>query len=175
MPGGHAFPSDYRWFMEHYGYGTVNDYLHVLALTPWSPRGKDTDPVDELLHWSQNIDSCAGERHAPDSCDITWHGTQLSFAADQPDGLLLCWGKDDGGNLHYWARNSGSPDEWPIMTYWRPTAAWFRFDGGFVEFLLSRMRETFPYPGEPINPDGEWEHVRARPVWSCEGDWTGPA
>ena len=51
LPGGSAFPSGYRWFIEAYGYGSINDYLHVLALSRWSPKGEDTDAVKKMLHW----------------------------------------------------------------------------------------------------------------------------
>jgi hypothetical protein len=174
MPGGHSFPRDYRWFMETYGAGAINDYIHVLPLTPWSPGGRDLDAVKEYLSWSQTIDSCSSEHNDPDGCDINWRGEFLTFAADDPGGLLLCWGKEDGGNLHYWAREADDPDTWPIMTFSRPDAEWLRFEGGFVECLLAVMRETYPYPGEPVNPEEEWDHARARPVWGYEGDWNGP-
>lgn len=174
MPSGHAFPRDYQWFIETYGYGTINDYLHVLSFSNWSAKGEDVDAVQKLLYWSRNIDSCGREHNDPESCDINWRGRRLSFAADDPDGLLFCWGKEDGGSLHYWAREDADPDAWPVMTFWRPSATWFRFEGGFVECLLAMMRETYPHPGMPINPEEEWEHARTQPVWECAGDWNGP-
>lgn len=174
LPGGYAFPRDYRWFIETYGYGAVNDYLHILSLTPWSPRGGEVDALQNFLYWSQSIDSCGPEHNGPGACDINWQGKLLSFAADDPGGLLLCWGKGDGGNLYYWARETGDPDTWPVMVHAHNSGAWFRLEGGFIECLLAVMRETFPRPGEPINPEEEWEYARAQPVWECEGDWSGP-
>jgi hypothetical protein len=172
---GFEFPEDFRWFISTYGSGTVNDYLGVFPVSSPYAKSARTSGFEKLLGWSRSIDSCGGDgRHSdPPYCDVNWNGRILTFAADSPDGLLLQWGQDDGGNMCYWARETADSDTWPVMVHKHNAGMWFRFEGGFVECLLAMMEETFPIPGRPINPERRWEHARAQPVWKCEGDWNG--
>jgi hypothetical protein len=171
---GFDFPHDYRWFISEYGFGTVNDYLHILTVSSTYTKRERVGGFERLVAESRSIDSCGGDGHfdAP-YCDVNWNGRILTFAADSPDGLLLQWGQDDGGDMYYWARETADADAWPVMVHRHNAGKWFRFDGCFVECMLAMMHETFPYPGEAINPEEEWAHTRAHPVWECDGDWDG--
>lgn len=171
---GFDFPEDYRWFITEYGYGMINNYLHIVEVSsPYSKRFRASG-FEAIVAGSVNIDSCGGDEHwDPPYCDAYWNGRILTFAADSPDGLLLQWGQD-GGNMYYWAREAEDSDVWPVMMHSHNANEWFRFDGCFVECLLAMMGEEFPFPGEPINPGAAWAHARVQPVWRCRGDWNGP-
>ena len=172
---GFSYPADYCWFIETYGGGAINDYLRVWCPTSWNPRGDARDGFQRMTAESRSIDSCGPEHNDPPYCDINWNGQLLTFAGDTPDGLLLQWGQDDAGNQYYWSRETGDPDAWPVMVHGRNSGKWYRHEGSFLTCLLAVMREEFPFPGQPLNPEEEWEHARTQPVWEFEGDWRGLA
>lgn len=172
---GFDFPADFRWFITEYGCGAVNDYLQIRAVSATYDNSVRASGFEKLVAETWNIDSCDGDEHwDPPECDAYFDGRILTFAADSPDALLLQWGQDDGGNMYYWLRETEDSNAWPVMMHRHNANTWARFEGGFVECLLARMEETFPYLGRPINPEEAWAHTRANPVWKCRGDWNGP-
>lgn len=138
---GFQFPDDYRDFVDLYGCGLINDSLLI-----WTPS----------LEWDKVREGDAREQFtgllsgAPsDMCDYF-----AELHEDEPDenpypmypdeGGLIVWGKTHYSPNHFfWLTGDPDPNKWPVIA-WNRSGDWFRFDGGFGDFLLANLSGVFP-------------------------------
>jgi hypothetical protein len=154
------FPDDFKEFVRAYGFGSINDYLHLVPIY--------SEPADLYSGFrgfvKRTLDIGA---NSPDG-DLGDSGPSLYPA----DGGLVLWATDDGGDLYFWLREGANSNLWPVMVWLRGSAEWRRFDDGMAACLLAILREEFPWPGSVLNPEPEWEHARTNPLWEYFCDWS---
>lgn len=156
---GIEFPDDYKAFVGVYGFGSINDYLHVIPMYE-APADLYAGFPGFLKHTVEVGANVADE-------DLG----EPSMCFYPSDGGLVLWASDDGGNLYFWLRDGADPNLWPIVIWLRGPVEWHRFNGGMTACLLAILREEDPWPGFVLNPEPDWEHARTSPVWDYLCDW----
>jgi hypothetical protein len=119
---GVGFPSDYRWFLEHYGAGSFNDSLHVFA-----PAGPDqaavaaeTEGLASGLAWLR---------------EHSRGGSGTPYAAYPTQPGLIRWGTSFTGDDTFWLVSGADPDLWPVVVWDRGRTEWITHPPGMVELL----------------------------------------
>ena len=122
---GTSLPEDYKWYVQHYGSGRMDDFLQVfnpftpnlfcqLSLSPESAAGFR---LDALREWRRG-----------EFADL------FPFPAyPEPCGLLP-WGETDGSIWLYWM-TKGSPNEWKVVVEYPSPYVFFVFDETLTSFL----------------------------------------
>ncbi|WP_157597204.1 SMI1/KNR4 family protein [Streptacidiphilus rugosus] len=158
---GFQFPDDYRDFADLYGCGRINDQLLI-----WTPS-LTLDRVHEG----------DGRRGFASLASGAPSGMSDYFAElheDEPDenpypmypdkGGLLAWGNDYSANHFFWLTGDPDPGAWPIIA-WNRSGYWFRFEGGFGDFLVANLTGEYP--------EATWIVGDERPpTWEILGDWS---
>jgi hypothetical protein len=122
---GHAFPDDYRVFMEVYGEGTFDDFLSVKP------------PVSEVYIPSSPV------REETDNARYTAEMEDF----DEP-GLLIAWGVTVDSDLLCWYASDPDPNRWTTVIWrrhWADPECWMRFDCGMVELLRRYVQHEIPH------------------------------
>lgn len=131
---GTGFPSDYRWFLEHYGAGSFNDSVHVRA-----PAGPDPTAV------------AAAARHLAEG--LAWLEEHSSKPPPYPafparPGLIR-WGGSIAGDDAFWLVDGPEPDAWPVVIWDRGLTEWITRPPGMTELLLQIL--TAPDDDQPMS------------------------
>ncbi|MFI9787151.1 hypothetical protein ACIHEI_27145 [Kitasatospora sp. NPDC051984] len=121
----HGFPDDYRAFMQIYGEGMFDDFLHVDA------------PVAEVYP-------------NPPFPVKEGTGTACLIAEeeyfDEPE-FLIAWGGTVDGDLLCWYAADSDPNRWTTVIWrrhWPVTECWTRFDCGMSELLCRYVQREIP-------------------------------
>ncbi|MFC5910343.1 SMI1/KNR4 family protein [Streptacidiphilus monticola] len=158
---GFQFPDDYRDFADLYGAGLVNDQLLI-----WTPSLK-RDKVREgdarkgfasLVEGAPSgISDYLAELHEEEP-------EENPYPMYPDEEGLIAWGNDYSGNHFIWLTGDADPNKWPIIS-WNRSGYWFRFDGGFGDFLVANLT------GE--HPESTWIVGDERPpTWELVQDWS---
>lgn len=123
---GKGFPSDYRKFIEVYGYGAIESHLEVLKPELKEAESATSDMANAT--WEAE-DAWSWARKSPELADTT------------PE--LIAWGGDASADRLCWDASHEDPDMWPVLVYNRGDALWHRYDCGMVQFLLQVLRAEF--------------------------------
>ncbi|WP_202197548.1 SMI1/KNR4 family protein [Streptomyces spororaveus] len=137
---GVTLPADYKAFMDVYGPGTLDGYLHLNR-----PTGLMT-PAELEIFWSLEGWRDA-RRGAEDLYPFPFH----------PDpGGLIPWGHDEHSSEYYFLASDPDPGSWEIVVG-SECAEWYRTSGSFTDFLmrcfegLGRAR-SWTAPGPDVTP-----------------------
>jgi hypothetical protein len=121
----HGFPDDYRAFMEAYGEGTFDGFLHVVP------------PVSEVYS-----DPSALVSGGTDTARFTAEMEDF----EEPD-LLVAWGGSADADLLCWHASDPDPNRWTTVIWrrhWAEPECWMRFDCGMVELLRRYLQHEIP-------------------------------
>lgn len=119
---GSLLPSDYKAFMDAYGAGVISDELLVLH-----PQG----PHPLLQHMRERHERWRASRELrPEDLPHPFH--------PEPGGLIY-WGRDFGGDDHFFMPCGVDPDQWKIVTAVHGSSC-VTFDGPFTAFVLDFVR-----------------------------------
>ena len=140
---GMAFPSDYRWLIETYGAGEVQNYLSIL-----SPEPRKTKPSrDGMIAETVNAEAAwAREPKAPE--------------LDGAHPELIAWGVDASADIVCWDASGDDPDKWPVLAWSRDERLWSRYECGVAEFIVRVLRADFP--GCPLSDLSLWGRRTAK-------------
>ncbi|MFJ8013802.1 SMI1/KNR4 family protein [Streptomyces sp. NPDC096339] len=116
---GVTLPADYKSFMDVYGPGTLDGYLHLDR-----PTGLMT-PAELEDFWSLE-----GWRDARRGSENLY---PFPFHPD-PDGLIR-WGHDEHSSEYYFLASHPDPGNWEIVVG-SECAEWYRTSGSFTDFLM---------------------------------------
>ncbi|KUM76303.1 SMI1/KNR4 family protein [Streptomyces sp. ISL-22] len=123
---GKDFPSDYRQFLDLYGFGGIQNYLSVLQPEPKGVESKTSDMRNET-------------EMAEDAWSLVRKSPELAEASP----VLIAWGGDASADLLCWDASDEDPDRWPVLVYKRGEGLWRRYDCGMVQFLVRVLRAEF--------------------------------
>jgi hypothetical protein len=123
---GKEFPSDYRHFIEVYGYGGIENFFEVLKP---EPREEESTTSDMRNETEMAKDAWSRVRKSPE------------LAEASPE--LIAWGGDASADLLCWDASDEDPGSWPVLVYKRGDALWRRYDCGMVQFLVRVLRGEF--------------------------------
>ncbi|MFJ8977942.1 SMI1/KNR4 family protein [Streptomyces sp. NPDC102282] len=123
---GKAFPSDFRYFIEAYGAGTIEDCLSVLRP---EPRGAESGTDDMLM---ETVNAESAWTREPKSADLVDASPEL-----------IAWGLDSSSDILCWDASGDDPESWPVLVRSRGDNLWSRYDCGMVEFLVRVLRAGF--------------------------------
>lgn len=125
---GTKFPSDYRRFLESYGFGTIQDFLYV----------SEPEPKN---HWKGQ--SNAGMDYVTANAYANWPEAEKEPQLVGADPVLIGWGGDGSADILCWDASGDDPDGWPVLMYKSDDWMWRRYDCGMVDFLLGVLRADF--------------------------------
>ncbi|PYC66770.1 hypothetical protein C7C46_30885 [Streptomyces tateyamensis] len=146
-----AFPSDYRWFMEIYGLGAIENCLAILA--PDGVVSSDA-PDSGMLEETENARG-------------VFYGDGATGGPIEAAEQIICWGVDSGSDLLCWLSDSGDPDRWPVLVWDRASGNWTVYECGMVEFLCKVFAGEFDEC--PLSVADIWQCERPRFVhWRLE-------
>jgi hypothetical protein len=83
---GTRLPTDYKWFIDTYGVGIIDDWVWIFS--PFDPPGRGT--LESRLEWHK-------ESHA------------LGLFEDEPDGMIP-WADNEDRGMCFW--ETYAPDPW---------------------------------------------------------------
>ncbi|WP_422520021.1 SMI1/KNR4 family protein [Streptomyces sp. 5.8] len=136
-----TLPSDYKAFMDVYGPGTLDGYLHLDR-----PTGLTT-PAQLEEFWS--LDSWRQSRiEAPELYPFAFH--------PDPAGLIP-WGSDEHSNEYYFHVVDSDPDQWGIVVG-SECGEWYETSGTFTGFLI----RCFEGGDRPAFVDRSWPRTDPR-------------
>ncbi|MEV6576243.1 SMI1/KNR4 family protein [Streptomyces sp. NPDC051577] len=124
---GHPFPTDYKEFVEHYGAGTIENFLAIFEPS-LDAAGKPTGSM---------VDETSAAQEA-------WEDLEGIPGMDADPDRIVAWGADGNGDMLCWLKTEGGPEEWPVLVYKRVKDAWQVHETGMVEFLLGIFRSEVP-------------------------------
>ncbi|MEV6209368.1 SMI1/KNR4 family protein [Kitasatospora sp. NPDC051914] len=124
---GRPLPSDYRWFIETFGRGTIEQMVVVrgpaTGRAEWEGIRVDTLPPEMV---SETDD---------------WHDPA-------PEGLyrledMLVRAHTNAADVLCWVAAEPDPDRWPVAVWSRCHAAWTVYPFGMAEFLVGLLCDRF--------------------------------
>jgi hypothetical protein len=122
---GRRLPSDYWWFLDTYGTGSIGGDLVVFT------------PSSDLERWNSTVQQQRiGDhirlvhQHRPGS---------IPFPIHPEPGGLLAWGGTDSGVKCLWLTSDDDPDLWPIVIRDKDRSEWFTHGGPMAWFLSDLM------------------------------------
>lgn len=138
------FPSDYKWFLKHYGPGSFNDSLYVIALA-----GPDQAQV-----------TAATAELAGSLASLAEHDVESPpYPAYPARPGLVRWGTNFTADDAHWLVDGPDPDSWPIVVWDRGMCEWITRPPGMIELLLQiltapegerAMSMMSSVPGRPV-------------------------
>jgi hypothetical protein len=134
---GTRLPSDYKWFIDTYGVGRVDDFLSVFY-----PASNNT--------YIRLKDQIARQLGAYRTLRETWP-KDIPYPLFPELSGILPWGITDNGNVCVWRTVSANPDEWPVAVNESRGPKWDTFAGSMTAFLadvLSRRYECSVFPDD---------------------------
>jgi hypothetical protein len=136
---GVALPDDYKWLVERYGPGSLDDFLHIFQ--PESPFS-----MTRLLESS--------ERAAEILDQARERGGNIPYETDE---LLAVAATDNRDTIYWVTRPEDEPNSWTTTANGARNMKWPHFEGGLVEFLAAVMSgahrvDVFPqvFPRKPV-------------------------
>ncbi|GAA2741898.1 SMI1/KNR4 family protein [Kitasatospora cinereorecta] len=146
---GMGLPSDFKAFLDLYGPGAVDGYLHL-------DRPLDGSPEEAERLWDRGWHR-------------DWHrNPELYPWPFHPDqGGLINWGSDEHSNSYFFLPLEPDPDDWRIVIAGEE-GEWFETGGGFTDFVL-RCFDRLDRPPflDPVWPDRRDARFHPRPAPTC--------
>ena len=118
-------PSDYWWFLETYGTGSIGGDLVVFT------------PSSELERWN----AAAQQQRIGDHLRLVHEHRpgSIPFPIHPEPGGLLAWGGTHAGVKCLWLTSGDDPDLWPIVIRDADRSEWFTHRGPIAWFLADIM------------------------------------
>jgi hypothetical protein len=135
-------PEDYKWFIEAFGSGTIDDFL--IIFNPFSSNAN----VNLLQSGQAELKAYAvSKKQFP---ELYVHGIY-----PEPHGILP-FGATDNGEVIFW-KTTGRPHDWSVVAYESRGPKYFEFAGNCTDFLAAVLRRTircdvFPEDFPSITP-----------------------
>ncbi|QGN46137.1 hypothetical protein GKC29_04275 [Micromonospora sp. WMMC415] len=145
---GAELPSDYKFFVDTYGPGAINDHLLVCAPDAslgWTDLVDNNEVAQESCRiWFSGVDDepfSRLERAWPLGDSSRWDGDHVPDWF-QPGDNLISWGGTPNGDFLFWHVKPGvAPADHPVVL--RERGPYFeRFDGGFAMTLGGLLTGT---------------------------------
>ncbi len=133
-------PSDYKWFLERYGMGEIDNF--VLLFHP-------TTANQHINLKKQVADTLWALREVRDG------GEHVPYPIFPERGGVVPWSRTDNGDVCYWLTSEPDPDSWIVVVNESRGPEWEEYRGsatGFLAEVLSGRRrfsifpENFPSP-----------------------------
>jgi hypothetical protein len=133
-------PSDYKWFLERYGMGEIDDFLLLFHPTTTNRHINLKNQIAETL-WALRV--------------VRDDGDQVPYTIFPEPGGVVPWARTDNGDVCYWLTHEPDPDSWIVVVNESRGPEWEAYGGSATEFLaevLSGRRqfsifpENFPSP-----------------------------
>lgn len=147
-----SFPSDFRYVMELYGPGVIEDFLDILGPEPWDEQAV--------------VDSLSAETK---TAHLTWRKEPMRNFKVPPEPRLIAWGVDAAADILCWDASAEDPDEWPVVAWNRNAGEWSRYSIGMAEFLHRTLRAGFEEC--PLGDTSLWGLGEAEFVRTAGGDF----
>lgn len=122
---GTELPSDYKEFIETFGGGYVDSYLHIVEPDCPNEACELVDFVEERTEALEYLwDSSEDKPHE---------------LAEPGDRLIACAMTDNGEYVYWLAKAGQDPDDWTVMVNEARGEWWEHLDMSFARFLLSSL------------------------------------
>jgi hypothetical protein len=140
-----ALPSDYKRYVDAYGFGRIDRFLWVFHPTTANRHFRLGDEI------SGQLDALRQVRD---------EGERIPYPLFPEDGGILPWGRTDNGDVCYWLRRGSDPDRWIVAVNESRGPDWDEFEGSMTEFLvavLARRYTCFVFPDSFPSDDPAFE------------------
>jgi hypothetical protein len=118
---GRSLPSDYRWFLETYGSGSIGGDLAVFTPSSVVEARRFTPQQERIGDWLRLV-----KERRPG---------EVPFPIWPEPGGLLAWGGTDSGVMCLWLTSNDDADQWPIVLRDAHRSEWFTHRGPMSWFL----------------------------------------
>ncbi|WP_186946741.1 SMI1/KNR4 family protein [Undibacterium hunanense] len=141
----HSFPSDYKEFVEKFGEGKIDNFLHIF--TPFSKNENFN------LIMQRDVQSKVLK-------ELKSYDETIPYPILPEPGGLLPFAATDNGDVLFW-KTSGIADKWTIVVNAARSPDWKEYDMSMAEFLLQLLRRrlhceifpvSFPSPSPMFEP-----------------------
>jgi hypothetical protein len=124
---GTALPSDYKAFVEHYGSGSICDF--VVVLNPFASN-RNIDLIERGKRQRSALEELKAE--FPDS---------YPHPVYPAPGGLLPFAITDNGDVFHW-KTEGAPEAWTIVVYEGRGTEFREFPGSMTDFLTGLLSKS---------------------------------
>lgn len=132
---GRPRPPDYKAFVERFGSGRIDGFIHVL--NPAAAR----EPV-RLLPAIERLGAGFRELRAADPSEVP-------YPVHPESAGLIPWAFSDNGDVFFWATEAEDPADWPIVLAEAGGPGWATHPGPATTFLAALLSRTFRPPFLP--------------------------
>ena len=153
---GFRLPSDYRWFCDTYGGGSIRNGASRADFEIFAPVSAPASSCTAGLAGLRGYHMGGfHEAFTYDGADEEmWNGAPYSVYPEP--GGVLGWGMSEWGDSFFWLMRGEDPNVWPVVAWMRDPAEAFTLDCGFVEFLRRIVTGEFPWTPNWAGPDVHW-------------------